>query len=319
MRRDVDAVQAAGNARDGAAAEGERLAVELRSKGWLVFSAKTAAGDWDLFVMRPDGSGRRPITATPEFNEAGAKFSTDGRRMLYYRMLRAEPVDNNSYGTFDLVLAKPDGSEPEVYGRGFSWATWGPDSGRMACLTPKSIRIVDVKTRGIFRELPRRGIVSQLAWSPDGRRLAGTANGLGPFWNIGCLDLATGEIRAVSETERYNCTPDWTPDGRGIVYARGIVPEQPGHAELWVAGTDDGGRRRLYAESGRHLYGACASPDGHYLLFTRSREDLGQVPEIEMAVIRWPETFGADAVTAAVRLDLGPGWEPHWTAEEIMP
>ena len=88
-----------------------QMAEELRTKGWLGFSAKTAAGDWDLFVMRPDGSDRRPITSTPEHNEAGARFSPDGRRLLYYRMPRAEPVDNNSYGTFDLVLANADGSD----------------------------------------------------------------------------------------------------------------------------------------------------------------------------------------------------------------
>jgi Tol biopolymer transport system component len=300
------------------AARNAPLAAELRTKGWLVFSAKTASGDWDLFTMRPDGSDRQPITTTPEHNEAGARFSPDGRRLLYYRMPRAEPVDNNNYGTFDLVLANADGRVPVVFGSEFAWASWGPDSRAIACLAPKGIRLVDVTTRAVIRELPRRGIVSQLVWSPDGRRFAGTANGLGPFWNLGCLDLETGAIRAVSETERYNCTPDWAPDSRGIVYARGIIPEQPGHAELWVASLDGTERRRLYAETGHHIYGACVSPDGQYLLFTRSREDLGQVPDIEMAIIRWPRESNAPDATP-VRLDLGAGWEPHWTEKGIIP
>ncbi len=300
------------------AARNAPLAAELRTKGWLVFSAKTAAGDWDLFAMRPDGSDRRPITATAEFNEAGARFSPDGRRLLYYRMPRAEPVDNNNYGTFDLVLANADGSAPVIFGTGFPWASWGPDGGQIACLAPKGIRMVDVKTRAVIRELPRRGVVSQLVWSPDGRRFVGTANGLGPFWNIGCLELETGAIRAVSETERYNCTPDWAPDSRGIVYARGIIPEQPGQAELWVASLDGPERRRLYAEPAHHIYGACVSPDGQYLLFTRSREDLGQVPDLEMAIIRWPRESDDPAAIPA-RLDLGAGWEPHWTEQGVNP
>ncbi|MCL4177442.1 MAG: PD40 domain-containing protein [Verrucomicrobia bacterium] len=302
----------------GATSGRAQLAAELRTKGWLVFSAKTTAGDWDLFVMRPDGSARRPITSTPGHNEAGARFSPDGRRLLYYRMPRAEPVDNNSYGTFDLVLANADGSDPVVFGTEFPWASWGPDGRQIACLAPKGIRIVDTTTSARIRELPRRGVVSQLVWSPDGRRFAGTANGLGPFWNIGCLELESGAIHAVSETERYNCTPDWTPDARGIVYARGIIPEQPGLAELWVASLDGTERRRLYAETAYHIYGACVSPDGQYLLFTRSREDLGQVPDIEMAIIRWPQ--GSDASASdQVRLDLGAGWEPHWTEREVIP
>jgi Tol biopolymer transport system component len=294
------------------------MAAALRTKGWLVFSARTAAGDWDLFVMRPDGSDRRPITATPGLNEAGARFSPDGRRLLYYRMTQAEPVDNNNYGTFDLVLANADGSAPVVFGSGFAWATWGPDSGQIACLAPKGIRMIDVKTRAVIRELPRRGVVSQLAWSPDGRRLAGTANGLGQFWNIGCIELETGAIHAVSETERYNCTPDWTPDSSGVVYARGIIPNQPGHAELWLADAEGGNQRRLYAEGAHHIYGACVSPDGQYLLFTRSRNDLGQVPDIAMAIVRWPNEPAVQSGPDPARLDLGPGWEPHWTAKEIV-
>ena len=204
------------------------LRAELRDRGWLAFSARAAAGDWDLFLMRPDGSERRPLTATSEFNEAGARFSPDGQRSLYYRLPRSEPVDNNAYGTFDLVLADADGSAPRVLGDRWQWASWGPDSRQIACLTSKSIQIVDVATRAVVREFPRRGIVSQLVSSPDGKHFVGTANGLGPFWNIGVLDSAGKRITAISETERYNCTPDWTPDSQRVIYARGIIPEEGG-------------------------------------------------------------------------------------------
>jgi Tol biopolymer transport system component len=267
--------------------------------------------------MRPDGSDRRHLTDTREFNEAGARFSPDGKRLLYYRLPKSEPVDNNTYGTFELVIANADGGLPVVFGDGFEWASWGPDGKQLAALAPKGIQIVEVATRQVVRQVPRKGLVQQLAWSPDGQRFTGTANGLGPFWNIGCLSLETGELKAVSETERYNCTPDWTPDSRHVLYARGIIPEKGGRAELWVASADGAERQALYAEAGRHIYGGCASPDGKYLLFTRSMEDLGKVAEIEMAIIRWP-TAGQPANAGEVtRLDLGPGWEPHWTGKEI--
>ncbi len=297
--------------------EVRQLASELRPQGWLVFSDRTDAGDWDLFLMRPDGSDRRRLTDTREFNEAGARFSPDGQRLLYYRLPKSEPVDNNTYGTFDLVIAGADGRAPVNFGKAFPWASWSSDGRQLACLGTKRIQIVDLATRTVVREVPRQGIVAQLVGSPDGKHLAGTANGLGPFWNIGCVDLATGRIHAVSETERYNCTPDWAPDSQHLVYARGIIPEHPGRAELWAATADGKERRRLYAETGYHLYGACVSPDGRFVLFTRSREDLGQVPEITMAIIRWPKAEPANSNSLA-RLDLGPGWEPHWTAHEIF-
>jgi hypothetical protein len=93
---------------------------------------------------------------------------------------------------------------------------------------------------------------------------------------------------------------------------------------LWVANIDGQQRHRIYSEAGRHIYGACMSPDGRYVLFTRSIEDLGQVGAIEMAVIRWPTSMaGQGAVSAgptatgSARVDLGPGWEPHWTSREV--
>jgi Tol biopolymer transport system component len=295
------------------------LANELRTQGWLAFSTKTDAGDWDLFRMRPDGSARTRLTDTREFNEAGARFSPDGTRLLYYRMPKSEPVDNNNYGTFDLVIANANGTAPMVFGPGYPWASWSPDGRQLACLTPKGIQMIDLASRTQVRSIPRRGIVSQLVWSPDGKFFCGTANGLGPFWNIGCLGLETGQITAVSETERYNCTPDWVPGARHIVYARGIIPQQQGHAELWEASADGSERRPIYVETGHHIYGACASPNGKFVLFTRSVEDLGKVADISMAIIRWP-AFGQPTNSPAIpRLDLGPGWEPHWTATEIIP
>jgi hypothetical protein len=306
-----------------------RLAAELHTLGWIIFSAQTPHGDWDLFLMRPDGSARHALTDTREFNEAGGRFSPDGKKLLYYRMAKSDAVDNNTYGTFDLVLADSNGSNTVVCGRNFPWASWGPDGRQLACLAPKGIQIVDVSSRQVVRTLPRQGMVQQLVWSPDGKVFAGTANGLGAYWNIGRLADGGGKINAVSETERYNCTPEWHPDNRHILYARGIIPKQEGRAQLWMASDDGQDRTMLYAEQGRHIYGACPSPDARYLLFTRSVKDLGAVGKSQttMAVIRWIDTPMLGDDSAALRqqfpnakparwLDLGPGWEPHWTYNE---
>ena len=306
------------------------LANEVRTKGWIAFSAKTEAGDWDLFICRPDGSDRRPLTTTRDFHEAGVRFSPDGERILYYRMPKSESLDNNTYGTFELMLADADGRHAESWGSNYRWATWGPDGSQIAYLAGSTIRIVNLTTRKTVRDLPRKGIVQQLDWSPDGKWFAGTANGLGPYWNIGRMNADTGAVNAVSETDRYNCTPDWFPDSQWIVYSRGIVPEQGGFAELWTAKGDGTERKGVYVEQDRHLYGACISPDGRYLLFTRSEADLGPVEpsRTSMSIIRLadaPVVVGESPVLRArfptahrvPRLDLSWGWEPHWTSHEF--
>jgi len=299
----------------------EKLAAEVKTRGWIVYSSRTDKRDWDLFLMRPDGTSHRNLTRTDTYNEGGARFSPDGRRLLYYRMPLDVTMDNNKYGLYELVLSDADGSRATVWGRQYPWACWGPGGKQVACLLPGGISIVDVATRREVRRLPRRGIVQQLGWSRDGQWLTGTANGLGVAWCVGALNVATTQIRAVTETDRYNCTPDWWPDSQSIIYSRGIVPEADEYAQLWRGFTDVRSPELLVAEEDRHLYGGCVSPDGKYLLFTRSQEDLGEVDIAltTMAICRVQDTpvlIGSGTCSGPV-LTLACGWEPDWTYTEI--
>jgi len=307
----------------------EDLAREVRGKGWVVYGAKTDQGDWDLFLMRPDGSERKNITRSPDASEVAARFSPDGKKILFYRMPKGEILDNNKYGLYELVIADADGSNPVSYGSEFPWASWSPDGRQISCLTKSGIQVVDLSSRTVVRKLDRKGIVEQLFWSPDGKAYTGTANGLGEHWAIGRMSASTGELNRVSDGDCFNCTSDWFPDSRHIVYSKGH-PKTEGWAQLWKADVEGKTRSMLFGEIGRHIYGGCVSPDGKYALFTRSREDLGQVDNSQttMGLIRLqdaPVVVGqSDVLRKQVPaakdgpwLDLGPGWEPHWTQAEV--
>jgi len=300
------------------------LAREVRDRGWIIYSARTEQGDWDLFLMRPDGSERRNLTRTPAASEVAARFSPDGRRILFNRMPKGEVLDNNKYGLYELVLADSEASNPVSWGRDYPWASWGLGGTQIACLARDGVRIHDAATRALLRRLGRKGIVEQLVWSPDGRWFCGTANGLGEQWAIGRLDAASGEINRVSDGDCFNCTPDWFPDSRRVIYSKGH-PKTEGWAQLWMADGEGRERRMLYGEIGRHVYGGCVSPDGKYVLFTRSREDLGVVDNSRttMALMRFSEApvVGGDSPVLRRQypqardgpvLDLAEGWEPHW-------
>jgi len=310
----------------------KELAAEVKTHGWIIYSTRTNKGDWDLFLMRPDGSERRNVTNTATYNEGGVRFSPDGRQLLFYRMPLDTAMDNNRYGLYDLVLANADGSQAMVWGDQYPWACWGPTSRELACLLPKGIQVISVEPRREVRKLPRRGIVQQMGWSRYGQWFTGTANGLGIAWCVGVLNAETTQIRAVTETDRYNCTPDWWPDARSIIYSRGIVPGAKGQAQLWQGFIHGRPPRLLVAEDDRHLYGGCVSPDGTYILFTRSQKDLGEVDiaQTTMAICRVQDTpilvgpgdCGGmrdrypDARSGPV-LDLPRGWEPDWTYAEM--
>ena len=94
-----------------------QLAAELRNKGWIAYSAMSGQGDWDLFLVRPDGSGRRNITNTPEYHELGVRFSPNGRQILFRRLPKATKFAHGNWGALgQLVVANSDGTNAQALG-----------------------------------------------------------------------------------------------------------------------------------------------------------------------------------------------------------
>jgi Tol biopolymer transport system component len=69
--------------------------------GRSIVYERSAGMGLDLAIMNPDGSGQRPITATPGNNEFAPAFSPDGSRIA----LRQGSLD-------DIVTIAPDGTDP---------------------------------------------------------------------------------------------------------------------------------------------------------------------------------------------------------------
>ena len=306
------------------------LAREVRPLGWIVFGARSEKGDWDLYVMRPDGSERRNLTNTPEYNEAAPRFSPDGRQLLYRRLPRDKRIDGNRYGMQgQLVIARSDGTSPETCGKEgeYPWASWGPDGAQVACLEPKGIAFVDLASRKVVRRLDRKGIFQQLSWSPDGKWLTGVAN-VGEVWTIVRMDVATGDLIPVHEYQ--NCTPHWFPDSRRLLFSYRPKDQETenkgaGWTQLCMAESDGRNASLVYGEDGVHVYGNMPSPDGNYVVFTRSVEEDGDphhagAPMAVMRLREAPAIGGQSRVLRkrhpktnnAVLLELPAGWKPHW-------
>lgn len=320
------------------------LAKEIAAKGWILYSGKTAGGDWDLFVMRPDGSHKRNLTNTPEINEIGARLSPDGLKLFYRRVAPTVKIRHDAWGSLGtLVLANSDGSNPQVYGESgeFPAAVWSPDSKQFACLTKTGIEIRDVATKQLVRKLDRKGIFQQLFWSPDGKWFVGTANAFGESWTIVRMSAETGEVSPIAKFQ--NCTPAWFPDSRRVVNSYRpanqesigklgeAVGQKPGYGwtQAWLTDADGGNRRLLLGEDGKHIYGTEISPDSKYVMFARADTDGG----LDTAILGVMRLANAPAVRGdsvalrklhpdarnAVILDLGQGWEPQWTSAKLGP
>jgi len=306
------------------------LAKEVANKGWILFTAKTLQGDYDLFLSRPDGSARRNITQTPDWSEYGGRFSPDSKRILYRRQKAGENINHDRWGAMGaLVVANADGSNPVVQGSDgeWPWASWSPDGKQFACLYKREgkITIIDAESKKLIKEMPRQGIFQQLYWSPDGKRLVGTANFSGQDWNILSIDLESGKSTLLSRA--LNCTPDWFQgDPNRVIYSNRTpaLGNKYGWTMLMQATADGKSRTLVYGERDRHIYYGCTSPDDKYVIFSVPPTDGGV--DAEMVIIRLADTpmIVPSDYTALKALYPGSkhgpalhlgevGFEPHWT------
>ncbi len=320
-----------------------RLAKEVSNKGWIVAAAHSDKGDWDLFLMRPDGSHRRNLTNTPDYNEMGGRFSPDGSKILYRRIFKNAKIRHDQWGAMgQLVIADSNGAKPVVYGEpgDFPWASWSPDGKQVACLTKSGIEIRDLATKQVVRKLDRHGIYQQLFWSPDGHWFTGPANHYGESWTVVRLNADTGDVDVVAKFQ--NCTADWFPDSRRLIYSSRpanqeeidggrmaqAVKQKPGYGwtQLWMADSKNN-RSLVYGEDGRHIYGGDVSADSKYVVFTKSLTD-GGIDTGTIFVMRLSDAPAIGGESKALRklhpdakdapvLEIGPGWEPHWTYTRV--
>lgn len=201
----------------------------------LVFSRDEAASGTthlpsDIYVTSE--SGTTNLTNTPQFEELGPSWSPDGTAIVFSR---------GSTGSHDLYLMDADGGNvrPVFQADGLQYhPAWSPDGRWIAYVD------ADLDTIGLIRpdgrlakpmEMPDGVVgVGGIEWSPDGRRLAFTADQEPPevigeagplsaqqfppqdIWTV----KSSGEgFRNLTKGELSNdLGPAWSPDGTRIAF-----------------------------------------------------------------------------------------------------
>lgn len=235
----------------------------------------------NVFSVLPDGRRRRRLTShscSSTFNTGGARWSPDGRRLLYLnRDLGDLPRSPTKF-----VVMRADGSRKRVAARADAAdAVWAPDGKELAWVHYGEKRGVYV---GPFRNPSERFIAygTNPAWSPDGQSLAlvEPAGFHESCYQLSIYDARSGARRRVlvapSEQADFTCvnaavTPDWSPDGRRLAYA-GTGARSGASSrnyEIYVIGRDGGKARRLTHNDSEDTQPVW-SPDGRRIAFSRS-------------------------------------------------
>jgi Tol biopolymer transport system component len=239
----------------------------------IVFTSNShSGGQYDLFVMNADGTGRRQLTST-EQTEDVASWSPDGRRIVFDRW----------FGDFDadvLTIRADGGGEqnltrsPGVMERQPSWS---PDGREIAFSFGG-----DAGTQ--------RGDIYTMR--PDGsrrRQLTATASDTDP--------------RGTDEE-----TPVWAPDGRSLAFNGDTAA---GDFELWVMRADGSGRRNVTNSPDSGDGGGAWSPDGRTLLFGSDRDDDGNPEDADHDLYAMRADGGRQRnITRDPYFETGPDWQP---------
>lgn len=139
---------------------------------WIAYSEGEEQAD--LYLIRPDGTGRRQLTSGPE-RDRHPSWSPDGRTVAFER---------KEEGSFDLYTVRVDGRDLRRLTAGErreAQPAWSPGGGRIAFVEgpldetepgDQRIRILDLETDGMTTVVGTWRQVCGPAWSPAGDQIA---------------------------------------------------------------------------------------------------------------------------------------------------
>ena len=195
--------------------------------------------NYDVWMMRADGSGRRRVTQDPALDYF-ASWSPDGASIVF----------TSDRGGEDLFVIGADGSGERrlTDDPGPDWgAAWSPDGTRIAFAGNArgnlEVEVVNVDGTGRIALTNDPGRDYDPAWSPDGTRIAFTSERDGNA-NVYVMNADGTGVTPVTQEPSGDWRPSWSPDGTLIAF-ESDRDEAVLDRDVYVMAADGSGQRRL--------------------------------------------------------------------------
>jgi len=302
--------------------------------GLIAFTRYTDAerSSGSIFVIGANGKGERRVTRAPAgVRDAHADWSPDGSRIIFERQYNNKPVE--------VFTVKPDGSGLKQIDPGCPRGTpvtdiceenvpaWSPDGTQVAFFNAYgkektingehwidvgAIAVMNADGSGV-RQLTqlRRPTSSEDIdpfWSPDGKRIGFVRlNSTAKPRNRQAIFVMNTDGTGVRRVTPWRLDagdhPDWSPDGKWIIF-RSPTPGGFAGTDLYRVHPDGTGLRQLTNyEPKVEVLSASFSPDGKWIVLSRT----GRAGLPDLFAMR-PDGTGLRQITRTSAWDSAPDW-----------
>lgn len=198
-------------------------------EGRIAFVARTDTND-DIYTVDADGTDVVRLTDHPAF-DVDPTFSPDGREIAFIS-------NRDGYLHFDLYLMKADGGDVR--------------------------QLTDGATAPF-----ENAAVFEPAFSPDGRRIAFSANFDG-YWDIYSVRTDGSHLKRLTRSDQFDGYPSFSPDGKSIVF---MSERDSGEGDIYVMNAHGHHVRRLTFTPALFDAEPTFGADGSTVVFVSEGED----------------------------------------------